>query len=61
MNKAKEILFTGKMLTAADALELGILNHVTEPEQLMNEVYAMAGQIADNSASAISLVKAAEQ
>ena len=59
MNKAKEILFTGKMLTAADALELGILNHVTEPEQLMNEVYAMAGQIADNSASAISLVKAA--
>ncbi len=59
MNKAKEILFTGKMLTAADALELGILNHVTEPEQLMEEVYAMAGQIAGNSASAISLVKAA--
>ena len=59
MNKAKEILFTGKMLTAADALELGILNHVVELEQLMDEVYAMAKQIADNSTSAISLVKAA--
>lgn len=58
INRAKEILFTGKMLTANDALELGILNHVTEPENLMDEVYAMANQIADNSATAISMVKA---
>ena len=58
MSKAKEIIFTGKMLTAADALELGILNKVTEPENLMDEVYAMANQIADNSASAIAMAKA---
>ena len=58
INKAKEIMFTGKMLTAADALELGILNYVTEPENLMEEVYKMASQIADHSASAIAMVKA---
>ena len=51
-------MFTGKMLTAADALELGILNYVTEPENLMEEVYKMASQIADHSASAIAMVKA---
>lgn len=59
MNKAKEILFTGKMLTAGDALEFGILNHVVPGELLMETVYEMAAQIANNSASAISLVKAA--
>jgi enoyl-CoA hydratase len=59
MSKAKEIIFTGKMLTAADALELGIVNKVVPVDKLMEETYAMASQIADNSASAISLVKAA--
>lgn len=59
MNKAKEIIFTGKMLTAKDALELGILNKVVPVDQLMEETLAMAGQIADNSASAITLAKAA--
>ncbi len=59
MNKAKEIVFTGKMLTAEDALKLGILNEVVAGEALMDRVYEMAKQIADNSASAISMAKAA--
>ena len=59
MNKAKEIVFTGKMLTAEDALKLGILNEVVAGEVLMNRVYEMAKQIADNSASAIAMAKAA--
>lgn len=59
MNKAKEIIFTGKMLTASDALELGILNHVVPKDRLMETVYEIANQIADHSASAISLTKAA--
>ena len=59
MSKAKEILFTGKMLTAQEAEALGILNHVVPVDRLMDEVYQMASQIAANSASAIALVKAA--
>lgn len=59
MSKAKEIIFTGRMLTAAEALELGILNKVVPVDKLMEETYAMASQIADNSATAIALVKAA--
>ena len=47
------------MLTAEDALKLGILNEVVAGEALMNRVYEMAKQIADNSASAIAMAKAA--
>ena len=59
MNKAKEIVFTGKMMTAGDALKLGILNEVVAGDVLMDRVYEMANQIADNSASAIAMAKAA--
>lgn len=40
-------------------LKLGILNEVVAGEALMNRVYEMAKQIADNSASAIAMAKAA--
>ncbi len=57
--KAKELIFTGRMILADEALKLGIVNDIAEPEELMDKVYALASQIADNSASAISLAKAA--
>jgi enoyl-CoA hydratase len=57
MHKAKELIFTGRRIKAAEAYELGILNKVTSPETLMDEVYALAKQIADNSAIAIMLDK----
>jgi enoyl-CoA hydratase len=57
MHKAKELIFTGRRIKAAEAYELGILNKVTSAETLMDEVYALANQIADNSASAIMLDK----
>ncbi len=57
MHKAKELIFTGRRIKAAEAYELGILNKVTSAETLMDEVYALAKQIADNSAIAIMLDK----
>lgn len=47
------------MMTAGDALKLGILNEVVAGDVLMDRVYEMANQIADNSASAIAMAKAA--
>lgn len=59
MCRAKELIFTGRMLTAGEAFHLGILNKVVPADQLMEEVYKMASQIADNSSTAIAMAKAA--
>ena len=45
-NMAKELIFTGKMLSAAEALQIGLANKVVPQEQLMEEVMKTAGQIA---------------
>ncbi|THB75865.1 MAG: enoyl-CoA hydratase/isomerase family protein [Desulfobacteraceae bacterium] len=45
-NMAKELIFTGKSLTAAEALEVGIVNKVCPPESLMDEVMSTAVKIA---------------
>jgi enoyl-CoA hydratase len=37
-NKAMELLMTGKMIDASEAMELGIVNEVCAPEKLLNKV-----------------------
>ncbi|GAB2605516.1 enoyl-CoA hydratase [Kribbella endophytica] len=44
--KAKEMLFTGQRLTAADALAAGMANRVVTKEQLDDEVLTLANRIA---------------
>ena len=38
LNKAKELCFTAKKISAAEALVLGIANHVVTPDRLIGEV-----------------------
>jgi len=45
-NMAKELIFTGKMLSAAEALQLGLVNKVVPQDKLMEEVMKTAGLIA---------------
>ncbi len=59
LSKAKEIMFTGRRVFAAEAKELGIINEVTTLDQFWDKVMEEANLIADNSASAIALTKAA--
>jgi enoyl-CoA hydratase/carnithine racemase len=46
IGKACELIFTGRMIDAAEAREIGLVNRVVPPEQLSDIVYEMAGQIA---------------
>jgi 2-(1,2-epoxy-1,2-dihydrophenyl)acetyl-CoA isomerase len=46
MHKAKEIVFFGDTLSAADALELGIVNKVVAPDRLEAETGAWAERLA---------------
>ena len=56
---AKEMLFTGDMLTAEDALRLNIVNHVYPADQLMEKTLEMAHKIASKPPIAIEYAKLA--
>lgn len=55
--KAKELLMTGDLLTAREALGLGLINQVAEPGGLDAAVAAMAGKILANPRWAVRWTK----
>ena len=57
--KAKEMVFTGKMIKAEEAREIGLVNQVVELSTLMDETMKMAKTIAGNSAIAVRMSKVA--
>lgn len=52
--KANELIFTANMLTAAEALQWGLVNHVIEQTDLLNKAKELAYKIAANSPMAVS-------
>ena len=57
--KAKELLFTGDAIGAADALKLGMVNQVVPREQLHEATMALARKIASKSRFALKMAKLA--
>ncbi|MBX6377508.1 MAG: enoyl-CoA hydratase/isomerase family protein [Clostridia bacterium] len=55
---AKELVFTGRMVDAEEALRLGFVNRVVPRERLLDEALALARQVAEGPAQAIQLSKA---
>jgi enoyl-CoA hydratase len=58
-NQARELIFTGRMMKAEEALRLGIVNKVIAAEELMSEVMAVAGGIASKGKVALRAAKQA--
>ena len=52
-----ELVFTAEPITAQRAYDIGFLNKVTPPNQLMDEAMAMARQIAANAPLAVQYFK----
>lgn len=55
--RAKELLYTGEPLTAADAHRLGMVTRVVAPEQLESSTLELARRIARRPAFALRLAK----
>ena len=55
--KAKELIMTGKHISAREAFELGIVNRVFPQASLMEEAQRVALQIAANGVIAVKLAK----
>ena len=54
---AKEMIYTGKVIRADEALRIGLVNAVYEPEELMGKAMEMAAMMLKNAAIAIRLAK----
>jgi enoyl-CoA hydratase len=57
IRKAKEMLFTGEPVTAAQAYNLGMLNHVVPREELADFTLKLAGKIAARPSFSLKLAK----
>jgi enoyl-CoA hydratase/carnithine racemase len=55
--KAAEIAFAGRTLSAQEALDVGLVNQVVEPDLLMSTTRELAAEIAENAPLAVQATK----
>ena len=55
--KAKELIFTGRRVDAAEALDIGLVNQVVSPDSLMDACLDMAAMIAETGPIAVEMAK----
>ena len=55
--KAKELIFTGQRIGAAEAMNIGLLNKICEPKDLLDECMKMAAMICEAGPVAIEQAK----
>ncbi len=58
-SRAIKLICTGQFVTASEALELGIVDAVSEPDALLSDCIQLGEKIARNSGKAIALAKKA--
>ena len=57
MGMAKQLIYTGKVIKADEALRIGLVNEVLPQADLMTRALELAGQIAANAPLAVSAAK----
>ena len=57
MAKAKELLFTGKIISAREALEMGLINEVVPTDKLEERVMKLAETLSQSATRAIGMTK----
>lgn len=59
LGKTKELVFTGEMIDAGEALRIGLVEKVVPHEEIMTEALKIAGSIAKRGPLAVRLAKTA--
>jgi enoyl-CoA hydratase/carnithine racemase len=57
LQRAKEMMLTGRICSAQDALDLGLVREVVEPEDLLPRAIELAAEIANNPTSTLKTIK----
>lgn len=57
--KAKEMIYTGKIINSQQAFNIGLVNHVVDSNDLIKEAKSMANSIANNAPIAVRFAKEA--
>ena len=55
--RTKELIYTAKMIEAEDAMAMGLVNHIVEPDELLERTQVLAEQIAANAPLTIQVTK----
>jgi enoyl-CoA hydratase len=56
-SRAKEIMLTGRQVSATEALSIGLADEIVAPDQLMNRALEMASSLASGAVVAQRLIK----
>ncbi|MCM3138278.1 enoyl-CoA hydratase [Bacillus safensis] len=59
LGKAKELIFTGASLQAEEAIQIGLIEHISVADSLMNDATSLAKQIIKNGPLALKEAKQA--
>lgn len=57
MHKAKELMFLGERISAAEAQEIGIVNRVVPADSLLDETLKLANKLAEKAPVSIGMMK----
>jgi len=55
--QARDLLLTGRIFSAEEALRLGLVNEIVEPERLLPRAHELAGKLIENSPSSLRATK----
>ncbi|GIW32895.1 enoyl-CoA hydratase/isomerase family protein [Meiothermus sp.] len=54
---ARELLLTGRLVSASEAYRMGLVNRIIPPEQLLDETLALAQEVSANAPTSLALTK----
>ena len=57
IGRARELIFTGRLIDAQEALEIGLVNRVVADDAVLDAAQELAGAIAKNSTLAVRMAK----